>query len=254
MKLKPSELADISNTSRANITQQVKRGSLLVGTDKKIDIDNPVNANWLAARGIGREKLIGFESEKKEIEKPKKEIGRKESQKKIDNKLNIKLPSGLNQYQPINQDEIDPLTGVPEHMAHLSLTQVVKQYGSIMGLKIHAEIVNKILATEKINIGNQEKRKTLVPIEFIEFLKSYVDVMMEQLYDFSESCIVDIIPMIMASPDDAKTKIPVYMRNEFYKMGEESKKLIDKEVKKFKRKKEIEQQAIIVSAVESNAL
>lgn len=73
-KLTRAEAAQIKGTSRASITQAVRRGRLKSGKDKSIDPDHPINSKYFKAapadghRGGGRRAGLGVDAVKSKAE------------------------------------------------------------------------------------------------------------------------------------------------------------------------------------------
>jgi hypothetical protein len=98
-------------------------------------------------------------------------------------------------------------------------------------LKLYVDVLDKLMSARKKDIDAMERRRELVPRNFFEYLRTYINTMNNQLFDFADSCTVDIIALIKSDEKKAKIKIPEYLRKNYSRFMTETIKRIDKEIK-----------------------
>lgn len=237
------KLSELTHCSRANISQHVKKQNLILDSEKKIDTENPVNSNWLRSRGINPqtlESIVGPEAENIRKSKVKNPNGHEGKLKKKVETQKVKarsefpeLPQGLNQEQQILSTDFEQLTGLPERLSNLTLKQLCLQYGSQMQLKGYVDILNALMSAMKRDVDIQEKRRALIEKDFVSaHLFQFLDVMINQIFDYPESAIDEFISEIKSDEKKARLKIPEKMRKDFSKIINEAKKNITRQIKK----------------------
>jgi hypothetical protein len=244
MIITQSKLSELSKSSRANIAQHVKKGNLQIDADKKIDTENQINQNWMRSRGIDPITLktsVGMQADnirKSKIKNPNGHEG--STKKKVETIKKVKpseiekieLPE-LNQQSPILTTDFEALTGLPERLSNLTLKQLCLQYGSQMQLKGYVDILNSLMSAMKRDVDIQEKRRALIEKDFVSaHLFQFLDVMINQIFDYPESAIDEFIAEIKADEKKARLKIPEKMRKDFSKIINEAKKNINRQIKK----------------------
>lgn len=250
MKLKLIKLAELSKCSRANISQHVKKGNLILDENRNIDTENSINQNWLRSRGIDPKTLktsVGIQADNIRKSKVKNPNGQEGSAKKKvepvktpaiskikkvgkDLILSLDVPD---QQSPILTTDFEALTGLPERLSNLTLKQLCLQYGSQMQLKGYVDILNALMSAMKRDVDIQEKRRALIEKDFVSaHLFQFLDVMINQIFDYPESAIDEFIAEIKADEKKARLKIPEKMRKDFSKIINEAKKNINRQIKK----------------------
>lgn len=243
MKITQIELSKILNCSRANISQQVSQNKLILGPDKLIDTEEPLNTAWLRSRMINPltlKKDVNVVSENQRKARVKNPHGHEGKSKKIDEIKIIESSSDLLpeskiiQEQPINlKDDFDTLTGMPKKILDLTIRQAVLKYGTEPYMKAYVDILNTLFSAMKKDVDIQEKRRALIEKDFVSaHLFQFLDVMINQIFDYPESAIDEFIAEIKADEKKARLKIPEKMRKDFSKIVNEAKKNITRQIKK----------------------
>ena len=226
MKVRAKDLCNTGKVKPPALANEVKRGNLIRDEKKNFDLNNSKNRDWCIRHGINPDTCKAQDKQTKTV---KTDIPKKE---KPHNK-HPQPPKTQTQF-PLAEEEFINLTGLAAEMQKLNLNQLVFRYGGPMQLKGWVDILDKLMSAQKKDVDIQEKRKDLVPRQFVEFLKSYVNTYNSQLFDFAEGCTTEIIALIKTDPKKAKTEIPEMLRRNFSKLAAETVKRIDKEVKNLK--------------------
>jgi hypothetical protein len=229
MKVRAKDLCNTGKVKPPALANEVKRGNLIRDEKKNFDLNNSKNREWCIRHGINPDTCKAQQKQTAVKEPVKTEIQKKE---KPANKR-PQTPKLETQF-PLAEEEFINLTGLAAEMQKLNLNQLVFRYGGPMQLKGWVDILDKLMSAQKKDVDIQEKRKDLVPRQFVEFLKSYVNTYNSQLFDFAEGCTTEIIALIKTDSKKAKTEIPEMLRRNFSKLAAETVKRIDKEVKNLK--------------------
>ena len=236
MKVRAKDLCNTGKVKPPALANEVKRGNLIRDEKKNFDLNNSKNRDWCIRHGINPDTC---KAQDKQTVKVRTATNKKQSVsadaveiKKPTNKR-PQLPKAETQF-PLAEEEFINLTGLAAEMQKLNLNQLVFRYGGPMQLKGWVDILDKLMSAQKKDVDIQEKRKDLVPRQFVEFLKSYVNTYNNQLFDYAEGCTSEIIAMIKTDPKKAKIEIPEMLRKNFSKLAQETIKRIDKDVKNLK--------------------
>ena len=229
MKVRAKDLCNTGKVKPPALANEVKRGNLIRDEKKNFDLNNSKNRDWCIRHGINPDTC---KSQQKEIEVKEPVKTEKPKIKNSQNKRS-QLPKTETQF-PLAEEEFINLTGLAAEMQKLNLNQLVFRYGGPMQLKGWVDILDKLMSAQKKDVDIQEKRKDLVPRQFVEFLKSYVNTYNNQLFDYAEGCTSEIVALIKTDPKKAKIEIPEMLRRNFSKLAQETIKRIDKDVKNLK--------------------
>jgi len=229
MKFKGVTLAELVNVKPPYLVKEVRRGRLIKGDDRKYDSNNPVNRNWLISKNINPDKLdhVATQVQKKQLDKLKKPRPPVVKTKQIEKVLEKHAPS--------DPGDFGIICGLPDEMLDMTIRQLVLRHTSIEGVKLYVDTLDKLMSARKKDIDAQEKTKDLVSKDFIEHLKSFVDTLMNQLFDYCESAPMEIIPFVKADPDAAKIKLPEMMKKTFTKLAQETQRQIKREINKYSK-------------------
>ena len=233
MKVRAKDLCNTGKVKPPALANEVKRGNLIRDEKKNFDLNNSKNRDWCIRHGINPDTC---KAQDKQTVKVRTAPNKKQSVsadaveiKKPTNKR-PQLPNSETQF-PLAEEEFINLTGLASEMQKLNLNQLVFRYGGPMQLKGWVDILDKLMSAQKKDVDIQEKRKDLVPRQFVEFLKSYVDNYNNQLFDFAEGCVSEIISLVSSDKKKAKIEVPEMLRKNFSKLAAETIKRIDKDVK-----------------------
>lgn len=225
MKVKAKDLAREGGVGAPSVANDVRRGNLTRDEKKFFDLDNPLNQDWCIRKGINPKtgKKSGSITAKPTKEKPQK---KKSGQDK-------KKTKEVEQYEPepIQESDLTSLTGLPEKMLNMSIRGLVMQYGAPMQLKGYVEILDKIMSAQKKDVDIQQKRKDLIPIELVEYLKTFIDVFINQIFDTAPGIVREIIALAKADEKNAKIKGTKLLTRDVSKIAVETKKRINKEIR-----------------------
>jgi hypothetical protein len=234
MIIKQIELAKLVGCSRQAIYDLKKKKKIIFNKDGLFDSKEDVNKNFLLSKNInpknGKPLPGRTESDKTEKAIKKKKVA---PAKKEKNESQIEYTA--DQSDSMNFEEI---SGLPESYRKMTVEAIVMKFGTMQNFKIHVEIVNKVLASMKMDVDIKEKRKELVPRAFIEYLKIFIDDLMNKLFDYADSFVIEIIPIVKTDEEKAKIKIPEIMRKNISKYGKETQRNIKRQVLKLEREKE----------------
>lgn len=232
MKVKASDIARVSENSKANISQETKRKNLVRGSDKKYDLKNVVNKSWLQQRNLNEKDFtdVGSKSKKKTKPLKKSDSGQKKKVKKNVKKVKIESIS-----------DFESLSGLPDKYMDMTIKQIIFKHGDLATFKLYVDVLEKLMSARKKDIEASEKRNQLIPRSTVEFLKAYIDIFTNQLFDYAESAGIEIIPLVLADPEKAKKKLPNVLIKIFSKLAKETKRKINLELKKNDHKLGVEE-------------
>lgn len=237
MKLIASELARRVGIDRQTVQVDVKDGKIIRESNYLIDTMNPANQVWIRGRGFNpqtMEKIVVDLAEKKEILKGLKKKKAGGGKEKKNSKAGKALPSDVSELSAMDFTNI---TGVPAEMLKMSWAQVVTKFGAPLQMKNYVDILNTLMSAHKRDVDVQEKRRKLIEKDFVQsHLLQFVDVMINQLFDYPESVIDEIVSEIKADEKRARMNIPERMRKDFTRIIKETKRLINKEIDNIKRR------------------
>lgn len=244
------QLARLAGITRGQITNEVRRGNLVKNLDKKYDLENPVNKDWCKNRDIKESDIIEIVKSniKKKIQskKSKQPPVKKERKKVINVKTKVKskkiVKTKIIPQEKEEKDEskvaeygFENISGLPDKYRNMTLEAIMLQFGSIQGFKMHVDILDKLFSAMKKDVEVKEKRNELIPKNLIKHLKTYVDDFMNKVFDYSETCIIEIIPLVQTDPEKAKAKIPILIKKNISKYANETVRNIDRRIKDLKK-------------------
>ena len=241
MLTKAVHLANAAGKSRAYISQETNRGHLIRDVDGNYDTENPVNKNWIVAKGIKSSDIgSGRKIVKPKAVKPTKKVTKlkpkpKQGQKKQTKKKAVTkktepeskkpdIDKKNKELQQKNSDHLSPvefeeLMGIPARLKDLTLEEIVLGYSNIPGIKSYAETLDKIMSGLKKSVEIQRIKRELIERDFFKsHVISYLNVLSEQLFDLAGT--------------DKK------MLKDFSKMIKHAQRSIDNELKKLHKLQE----------------
>jgi hypothetical protein len=132
--------------------------------------------------------------------------------------------------------------GIPERLLGLTLMQVCVQYGGVMGLKSYVDILNTLMSAAKRDVELQEKKRQLIEKDFVlSHVFQFIDTIMNQMFDYPESVIDEIISIVKTDESKAREKIPVKIQADIGKIIKNNKKMIIKEIENARKKRHTEE-------------
>lgn len=245
MLVSGAQLSRASGKSPPYISAETKRGNLVKGPDKKYDISDSVNKNWLIKNGIRVKNnilvidpLLLVKVEKKKQAKPKSKSNQttgkkkpspkskkptKSSQKKSVEKPKIldKQKEKIKKYEKkgaglLSPVEFEELIESPSKLKEMTLEQLVLEHSHIQGVKTYAETLDKMMSALKKSVEIKKIRHELIDRDFVlSHVFSYLNILSERIFDRCGT--------------DKK------MLKDFTKMIKESQRQIDDELKKLQK-------------------
>ena len=202
MRLTQVDISRLLGVSPSNVKQFLQTGKMEKDSGGKINITaSELNSSFLLERGIIARNVI-------------------------------KTPNGFEQKQDESDDATVEISGLPEKYLNMTIRELIMKHGDLKSLKSYVDVLQKLLASQKIDLDNQIKRGDLLPRKFFEFLKGYIDTFNNHLFDYAESCVVEFIPLIRSDETLARVKIPEMMKKNFQKYADETIKNMRRELKK----------------------
>ncbi len=196
MQIRAVDLANVSGKSQAFISAETKRGKLSRNELRKYELTDSANRIWLTAHGLtisdfqNGKKLGKTKSKTKEVGRSKpdrkqtKRGGKTEKQRKNIAKAEAK---SLSKKRPesLSPMEFEELIGLPGKLKGMTLEEFVLQHSNYPGMKAYAELLDKIMSGVKKSVEIQKIKHELIERNFFRsHVKSYLDVLSEQLFDY----------------------------------------------------------------------
>ena len=227
MEVRAIDIVNALGCSKASISKETRKGNLIRGDDKLYDLQNPTNQQFLVKRGIN---LSHFGSDgntkKKEVNNKKSETSLTKKPKKKEIKSNDNDCS-----------DFESITGIPEEYMDMSIKNLVMKHGGPLQLKIYVEILQKLFASNKIDVEIQERRRILIEKDFVEKqIFPYLNLFMQQVFDYPESVIEKEIAEIKADEDRARVEIPKMHRENISRIAKDVRKKIMSQIKSLYKK------------------
>jgi len=231
MQIKPNQLSKMVGVSRQAISDLIKKGKLIRNEQGLIDFQDEINKNYLISKGVnldtGEVVLPKAQKTKAQDDKPEPNSVRKPKLKKESKET----PIG------VETDDFQALTGLPDYMLNITIRELVMKYGGPHRLKSFVEILDKIMSAQKKDVDVQERRRVLIPKEFaVSYLFQYLDICNNQIFDYPDSVIEQIIAEVMADEKKARLKIPEKIRQDTTKIFKEAKKNIQRALRQLQEK------------------
>jgi len=234
MNVRAIDIVKAMGCSKAAISKETRKGNLVRGDDKLYDLQNTTNQQFLVKRGIN---LSHFGSdgntEKKEIDNKKPEPGLIKNTKKkaVKKKKETEFESDN------DCSDFESITGIPEEYMDMSIKNLVMKHGGPLQLKIYVEILQKLFASNKIDVEIQERRRILIEKDFVEKqIFPYLNLFMQQVFDYPESVIEKEIAEIKADEDRARVEIPKMHRENISRIAKDVRKKIMSQIKSLYKK------------------
>lgn len=225
MKLKGAQLSKVVGCVQNFLNKELKAGRLVRDKNKLYDTDNEINKAWLVKRNVNPDSInmVGKKIKKKKLKAVKSNTGKVLEKKKLE----VLLDTGAES----EEGNFEDLTGLPDELLGQTIRQLSLKFGGFAGIKNYVDVLDKLMSARKKDIDAQEKRKELVSKDFVEYLKGYIDSLMNQLFDYAEAAQIDIIPLVQADPEKAVLKIPEILRKNFQKLAVQTQKQMSREIK-----------------------
>jgi len=240
MKLLAAHISKALGISRQAVQQEIKLGNLIRQSNYLIDTEDKINADWLRRRGLNH-KLQSEEEARKEAKAHEEAVFAEKVRPKINNVgAKKEFKSGVN--PDLTPVEASRLMGIPERLLGLTLMQVCVQYGGVMGLKSYVDILNTLMSAAKRDVELQEKKRQLIEKDFVlSHVFQFIDTIMNQMFDYPESVIDEIISIVKTDESKAREKIPVKIQADIGKIIKNNKKMIIKEIENARKKRHTEE-------------
>lgn len=239
MKLTAVKIAELTNTSKANISKLTKNGKLIRSNDKYYNIDDSVNLDYLLSKGVTKEKILALSVNNKDnTEKSSSGLNKKPNIVKKEIKV---LPDKKPILEPENQemsfDEFDNITGLPERMMSLTLMELVSKYGGPMQLDKWAGILQKLMNAHKTEVSIERDRLTLIEKDFvISQVFKFIDEFINKIFDSVDAQNEIIFSLAKSGDDEAKIKIKKMRLDNYSKLSKDAKEIIVNNLKKMRDK------------------
>jgi hypothetical protein len=194
MKVRASAIADISGKSRAYITQETKRCNLAKGDDGLYDLSDPTNAEWIISRDLkleSFEKRVVAKAAEHEQAPGKRARGRPKGSKNNPKAPKTDKGSDIEKIKKKKPTELSPvefeeLIGLPEQFKGMTMEEMVLRFGNYPGMKMYAELLDKLMSGLKKSVEIQRIRHELIERDFFKaHVKAYLSVLSDQLFDYA---------------------------------------------------------------------
>ena len=201
MELTAVQISRLTGTSKANISKLTKNESLIRNENKKYDLSNPINSDYLFRHGITEKDLekVVLSKSKKNIDKTtnnnnvsnkkvKNTQNNKERLTKVVKKEVIKKDIKTDNKDEIITDEgIERLLGQPQECLKMTLEQIVLEHGGIQNLKLYAETLDRQLSAAKKAVEIQKIKSEMVSRDFVKsHVLNYLNILSAQLFDYAD--------------------------------------------------------------------
>jgi len=243
MEITGSKVAEMLSLTRQAVFIAASKGVLEKSLCGKYDINDKKNIQYFLTHGIthaAAKKWVGINVKKKalkpakskqvQVRPPKKKVivkkkavksnGPKKTiiiekdhfvdvSKKVEPVIekNNPLPGPVEKAMNANE-KFEDMTGLPAKMMKISMKTLVLKYGGAMQLKNWADILNKLMTASEKELKMAERRIELIDKDFvIARLFSYLETLSQQLFDYPESEVDNVIALAMA--DGKKTRITI---------------------------------------------
>jgi hypothetical protein len=254
MEIKPAQLAKIAGLKRQAIYNAIRRGNIISNTAGLVDTQNKINSEWIKNHGVSENDIKQYliEIQKKQV-KQKKVKSMSGNNPKIKPEIKQKaVEIGLktiNDFENIKEnednkkdiDELDfeDISGLPSRMMNLKLFQLVKRYGGPLNLTNWALILQRVMSAQEKEQKIKERRLELIEKDFvISRLMVYLEILSNQLFDYTESAPIKIISLVKSEVDNIELDIKKEMRKDFSILIKDTKERINTELEDLKRKYE----------------
>lgn len=235
MKIKGSKLAAAAGVRQSFLNKEIVNGNLIRDDKKLYDLEILINRDWLVRHGGDPDNLD--RSEPIPV-KPKIKPAKIQTTQQIETKKNVTRQEIPDLSGGAEGVDFDVISGVPEKMLNMTIKELVLQYQGFTGLKGYADILNTLMSARSKEVKIQEIRKDLISKDFMIHLKSFLDDLSEKLFDYAETCLIEIIPLAKTNEDIARKKIPELLTKNFGKIIEQCKRKIQREIKNHMKDKE----------------
>lgn len=177
--------------SKAQISQKIKAGNLILNSGKKIDTDNPVNRAYLEKR---QDKIrVGVTAASLE----QKAAAMSSAQTVA---LDSAAAGMLSSASAVSLSAGD--------MLNLSVGQLVRRFGNVNGVEKYAKILRDLSSADERDQKRQERRGELVSRDFVsQRLFGFVNQILGQLLDVPESIVDELIATVNSGGEDMRGQL-----------------------------------------------
>jgi hypothetical protein len=233
MKIKQSELAKIIGISRQAISKAKMKEWIEFDKNGFFNTLNKKNKSYLAGKGIDPKtgKKIDVKTEVRELKQRTKKAKTAPKKKKV-YKAQNKKTGMISNNRPVGSD-FSVMTRLPEAMLSMTLRELAIRHGTQQQLKEYVTILDKLMSAAQKDVKIQESRKNLLPRTLLDYMFQYLEVLNNQIFNYAQSARDEIISVVQADIKKARVKIPEMILKDLSKLIKESKKNIQRELKKY---------------------
>jgi len=133
--------------------------------------------------------------------------------------------------------EFENTSGLAKKYLNMTIGQLVRVRGGVVGLKEFVGIMKMLTTIEKDEQTMNERRNQLIEKDFaISNLKKYIDLFMEEVFNSAESQTETIISLVQTDIDEARKQIPKLRIKSYTKISKSAKKSLKQSMKRLKAK------------------
>lgn len=224
-KLTISAFSQLAECSRQNIHSLVKKGELIKDDDGKMDPVNPINAEYLAARKIGKRKITNRGGKVPGNNPPeiKKTVKKKESENKIKTEKKQEKKKTVISFPQTTPEDTDE---EKERRREEATKRAIEKS------KLELEKLKEDVETRRLK--NEKERGKLCEVDTLgKTLIGYVIALNKTLLDQPRSFVDEFESAIKMGK--SKTELTDIIRKPASSAIMETKDIIKKEIQKFKR-------------------
>lgn len=199
------------------ISRKIKNSTLVKNAAGLLDTDNPVNSRYAARRRL------------------------KSNQDALEN-TGGNAERIMKSFSAMTDYEIAERVGLPQKLLEMSIRELVITYKGMSGLETYIKMLKDLTAADEKDQRVQERRLQLVEKDFIVArVFQYLDALMNQILEYPESAVDNIISLVQAKGADARLDVSLALGQGLSKIIRGAKEQVIKELSGLRAKYQTEE-------------